>query len=511
MSTTAALPKKKCEFWDKCYRKNKQHKEEYLHPCDMQDDEKIETKKTTKLDEKDEEKITVDYSKKKNDGVSKAAVATNAADSGASTKAAEAGVGATCSNKDTSAAPQVIQYVSKKEKCKYWEKCYQTSKAHKDEFYHPGDDIPANDDGKQKENKKTRAQTNRPQNDIPDGASVQFDSGYTLKRDGDIYSCTCKGFLIQKAPINERTCKHLKEYLGDHFEKIRVEKNTKPKKVHISSHININLLLAHKYDEKATDPKGWWISEKLDGVRAFWNGRCFYSRLGNAFYAPEWFTRDLPKDIHLDGELFGGRGQFQSTVSIVKTAESPKWKDIKYYVFDAPHMGKETFEKRMNVIKEYFEEHEPKYAVFVEQTKCKSKEHLEGKLTRVLNIGGEGLMIRQPNSIYEPTRSKTLLKIKKFYDAEAIVIAHERGKGVNQHRCGALRCRMACGKEFSVGSGMTDKNRNNPPKIGSIITYRFQELSNSGSPRFPTFVGIRLDKTEPEDAEIRPVLNEEDA
>ena len=36
---------------------------------------------------------------------------------------------------------------------------------------------------------------------------------------------------------------------------------------------------------------------------------------------------------------------------------------------------------------------------------------------------------------------------------------------------------------------LTDKNRNSPPKIGSIITYKFQELSKSGSPRFPTFVG----------------------
>ncbi|GFS15978.1 DNA ligase [Elysia marginata] len=559
MATVAVTsPRKKCEFWDKCYRKNKQHKEEYLHPGDIEDSKQNENKKPRlvhdisvgddnddhptnkgstnigtkrmadqdtpetkgaasatasvsdtpprkkiKVDDSDEEKIMVDYNKKKTAGPSTAAQASASSIESGTTKA----VVADTDSKTNSATPQVIQYTCKKEKCKYWDNCYQTKQAHRDEFYHPGDDIPKQSD----DNKKTRGQTNTPENAMPDGASVQFDSGYTLKREEDIYSCTCKGFLIQKAPINERTCKHLKEYLGEDFEKARVEKNTKPKKASISSHINVNLLLAHKYDEKTTDPRGWWISEKLDGVRAFWNGRCFYSRLGNAFYAPEWFTKDLPKDIHLDGELFGGRGQFQSTVSIVKTAESPKWKDIKYYVFDSPHMGKETFEKRMNVIKEYFEEHEPKYAVFVEQTKCKSKEHLDQKLTRVLNIGGEGLMIRKPKSVYEPTRSKTLLKIKKFYDAEAIVIGHERGKGVNQHRCGALRCRMACGKEFSVGSGMTDKNRNNPPKIGSIITYKFQELSNSGSPRFPTFVGIRLDKTEPEDAEIRPVLNEEDA
>ncbi|XP_005100834.1 uncharacterized protein LOC101848532 [Aplysia californica] len=554
------VSKKKCEYWDKCYRKNKKHREEFLHP---EADEKTETKaeakpnrlthdisvdeneampswragakrkqndndegatpspagvkskqnddiseaspspkKVVKFDDSDEEKITVDYSKAKTKGTNKAAAGGNDV-----TGDAKKDDDSAASSSKTIAAPEVIKYKAKKEKCKYGDKCYQTGAAHRAEFAHSGDDGP---DEESIENKKTRGQTKESVNPLEDGGVVEFDSGYKLKRDGEVYSCSCKGFLVQRAPLNERTCKHLKEYLGGDFEKKRVEQNTKPKKTHISSHINVSVLLAHKYEDK-TNPVGWWISEKLDGVRAFWNGRCFYSRLGNAFYAPEWFTKDLPTDMTLDGELFGGRGQFQSTVSIVKTAESPKWKDIKYHVFDSPDMGKETFENRMNAIKEYFEEKQPEYAVFVEQVKCKSKDQLEGKLTRVLNLGGEGLMIRQPKSVYERTRSKTLLKIKKFYDAEAIVIGHEKGKGVNQHRCGALRCRMACGKEFSVGSGLTDKDRNRPPKIGTIITYKFQELSKSGSPRFPTYVGIRIDMTEPKDAEIRPVLDEDEA
>ena len=58
---------------------------------------------------------------------------------------------------------------------------------------------------------------------------------------------------------------------------------------------------------------------------------------------------------------------------------------------------------------------------------------------------------------------------------------------------------------------MSDKDRRNPPKKGSIITYKFQELSKSGKPRFPTYLGIRIDMTEPKDAEIRAVIDDDDA
>ena len=82
----------------------------------------------------------------------------------------------------------------------------------------------------------------------------------------------------------------------------------------------------------SVNPTGWWMSEKLDGLRAYWDGKHFFSRLGNSFHAPEWFIRDLPQDMTLDGELFGGRGKFQSTVSIVKSGPSDRWKGIKFHV-----------------------------------------------------------------------------------------------------------------------------------------------------------------------------------
>lgn len=531
MASAAATgkAKPKCKYGSKCYRKNKDHWEEYSHPGDEDgdtdtemDDMKKDTKKGSTADSKprlvhaisavdgeSDEPWKTRLQKRKSEEESAALAEVLCL------KKRKTEDGAVVTKAGPSRAPSikktknVKKFKAKKEKCKYWNKCYRKEKAHLAEFLHPGEKEDEDGDVDMEEPKKKRGQESEPLNALDDNDRVEFNTGYVLERNGDVYSCSCTGWKTQSAGESQRTCKHLQEYLGNDFEKARVAKSKK--KAYIAPHISVSVLLAHKYDEEANDPVGWWISEKLDGVRAFWNGKCFYSRLGNAFYAPSWFTADLPKDMTLDGELFGGRGQFQSTVKIVKNAECDDYKKIKYHVFDTPSLESKPFEERIQAIKDFFEEKKPKYAVFVEHTKCTSKKQLDSNLQYVLDRGGEGLMIRKPKSKYERARSHTLLKIKKFYDAEAIVIGHEKGKGKNQFVCGALRCRMACGIEFSVGSGMSDKDRRNPPKKGSIITYKFQELSKSGKPRFPTFLGIRIDMTEPKDADIRPVIDDDDS
>jgi len=98
--------------------------------------------------------------------------------------------------------------------------------------------------------------------------------------------------------------------------------------------------------------------------------------------------------------------------------------------------------------------------------------------------------------------------VKNFYDAEALVIAHHAGTGKNAHVTGAIEVKMACGKTFKIGTGFTDAQRRKPPKIGSIVVYKFQELSKSGVPRFPVYIGEALDKKVPKDAKIRAVDDE---
>jgi len=251
------------------------------------------------------------------------------------------------------------------------------------------------------------------------------------------------------------------------------------------------VLLAHVW-ENDVDLVGWWMSEKLDGVRAYWDGRRFLSRLGNEYIAPTWFTAGLP-NAPLDGELWVGRKQFQRCVSIVRKHEAhDEWREVRYLIFDAP-AHKAPIEDRLQHIQETLARHKPAYAQYHSHEVCRGVDHMRQELRRVEALGGEGLMMRRPRSHYEVGRSHTLLKVKSFHDAEARVIGHQPGTGKHKGRLGALLVEMPNGTQFAVGTGLSDAERSSPPAIGSIITYRYQELSDGGVPRFPSYVGVRHD------------------
>ena len=342
-----------------------------------------------------------------------------------------------------------------------------------------------------------------PMADLADGESTEMrGSGtkpYVLRNTGGVYSCTCPAWRNQSTPIEHRTCKHLRKLRGDDAERLRLGVGSlgsapgKRKLLTASSDSDEGgppLLLAHNWDN-FTDPTDWWMSEKLDGVRAYWDGKQFLSRQGNVFHAPDWFVAKLP-EIILDGELWIGRKQFQQTVSVVRRKDmSDAWKDVRYLVFDAPaHQG--TFEDRLDFLATTLPKrkgHKPVASV-LEHSRCKGLEHVQRELARVEGLGGEGLMLRQPGSLYEAGRSITLLKIKTFHDAEAVVRGHQPGKGKFKGTLGALVVELPDGTGFSVGTGFSDAERADPPPIGSWITFRYQELSDSGVPRFPSFVRI---------------------
>lgn len=354
---------------------------------------------------------------------------------------------------------------------------------------------------------------------LPDGTfhdvkSASSSSTYLVKRLGSTYTCSCPAWRNQRHAPTSRTCKHLKEVLGEAYEAERTKGNAAPAGASSSSGGKTKskasgsgsptqkaaapkVLLANKWDREKHDPVGWWISEKLDGVRAFWDAkkRVFLSRNGNVYPAPDWFTTGFPDDVDLDGEIFGGRGKFQFTVGIAKTTGSKHWDQLVYKVFDAPSLSGKKFEERMKKAQQLTTAVGSKFIEWVEHTKCKSLAHLDEVFDEIEKLGGEGLMIREPGSAYCEGRSSSLLKIKSFHDGEAVVIAYEDGKGKYAGMTGALRCQMASGKMFKCASGLSDAQRANPPKIGSIIVYKCQELTNDGIPRFPIFHGVAADKT----------------
>lgn len=362
-------------------------------------------------------------------------------------------------------------------------------------------------------------------NDLADGESTTMaGSGaqpYVLKNTGGVYSCSCPAWRNQGAPIERRSCKHLRKLRGDAVETARVgTAGTAPRaarapRAAAGSTAAVNaaagvttpppILLAHPWDN-VVDLTGWWMSEKLDGVRAYWDGTRFLSRLGNEYFAPEWFTAALPKDVILDGELWCGRKKFQRGVSIARRQDrSDDWKELTYVIFDAPAVDG-TFEERLAHVRQRVEASGSPYAVWHPHELCTGLDHLRAELARVEQLGGEGLMMRQANSRYEVGRSWTLRKVKTFHDAEARIISHVRGTGKHAGRLGSLQCQMPNGTVFNVGTGLSDAERNNPPPVGTIVTFRYQELSNDGVPRFPSYVGVRDDFAWPGDAAPAPAL-----
>jgi DNA ligase-1 len=246
----------------------------------------------------------------------------------------------------------------------------------------------------------------------------------------------------------------------------------------------MSVLLAKNWE--GIDPAGWWMSEKLDGVRAVWDGATLSTRTGQAIHAPEWFTASLPKAQALDGELWSGRGQFQKTVSVVRShAGGDAWRHIRYAAFDAP-MVAGGFEDRFAAVQACV----GGFAFALPHRICRDAVDLADELARVTAAGGEGLMLRQSGSCYEPKRSGTLLKVKTFLDAEATVVGYHGGTGRNASTIGALVARLQDGTEFRISSGLTDTLRRHPPAIGTVVTFAYQQLTDAGVPRFPSFLRV---------------------
>lgn len=337
--------------------------------------------------------------------------------------------------------------------------------------------------------------------DLQDGESTEMQGSgakpYILKNTGGVYSCSCPAWRNQSIPIEKRTCKHLRKLRGGAAEEARVgsavpQRPGKSKgEGEDSEEAGPPLLLAESWDNSA-DLSDWWMSEKLDGVRAYWDGKQFLSRQGNVYHAPDWFKEGLPTEP-LDGELWIDRKKFQRTVSIVRRQDkNDLWNEVRFLVFDAP-AASGGFEDRLAFLTDALAQGGAKFARQHAHERCKNLEALRLELARIESLGGEGLMLRQPGSKYVAGRSATLLKVKTFHDAEAVVVGHQAGAGRHKGRMGALLVKLPDGTGFAIGTGFSDRERENPPAIGATVTFRYQELSEAGVPRFPSWVGIRHD------------------
>jgi DNA ligase 1 len=250
------------------------------------------------------------------------------------------------------------------------------------------------------------------------------------------------------------------------------------------------LLLAERYTG-GIDVSQYWVSEKLDGVRAYWDGRQLRFRSGNPVNAPAWFLAALPPRP-LDGELWLGRGSFDRLSGIVRreTPDDAEWRQVRYRIFELPGAAG-TFTERIDQMQALLAAVNPPWLQAVEQFRLPDAKALQKKLDEVVRGSGEGLMLHRADALYETGRSSALLKVTPWLDAEARVIEHLPGKGKYQGMLGALRVEMPDGTRFSLGNGFTDAQRRAPPAIGTQVTYRYRELTRNGIPRFPRFLRVR--------------------
>ena len=233
------------------------------------------------------------------------------------------------------------------------------------------------------------------------------------------------------------------------------------------------------------------VSEKLDGVRAFWDGQSLRTRQGNVINAPAWFTQGFPAQP-LDGELWVGRGQFERVSATVRrrVPVDAEWREVRYQVFELPDAAG-TFRERVQALQSLVVAAAVPWLQAVDQFEVSSRAALERKLDEITRAGGEGLMLHRADAPYLTGRSDALLKMKRWNDAEATVVGHRPGKGKFAGMLGALQMRTPDGTEFLLGTGLDDALRRNPPPVGTLVTYRYRELTAQGRPRFASFYRIQ--------------------
>ena len=249
-----------------------------------------------------------------------------------------------------------------------------------------------------------------------------------------------------------------------------------------------DLFLLKTYNENV-DIIGWVMSEKLDGVRGFWNGKKLISRGGNVFNPPKWWLKGFPS-FAIDGELWTKQNDFENIVSIVRSQKNKGWGEINFMIFEVPNQQGGLL-KRISILDNYLDKNPSQYIKIIKQIPIKNKLQLESFLEKITAKKGEGVVVRNPKTPYKTGRLSSALKVKKYFDAECVVRQILLGKGKYHNKMGSILCILQSGKKVKIGTGFTDKERDNPPKIGTKVTFKYYGLTKKGKFKYPVFLRIR--------------------
>lgn len=313
------------------------------------------------------------------------------------------------------------------------------------------------------------------------------------------------------------------------------------------------LMLAKTYDG-TQDVRGWYCSDKYDGERCFWDGGItrgiakamvpwantlkdsrykeaqiatgLWTRYGHVIHAPDWWIDSLPRGVFLDGELWMGNGSFQTLRSTVgRQDKTGDWSSVRYLLIDSPPIDGVFVDGRINTPNwkdpgidwrackmftlrhgctntniQSFRDVYPGLTNYasdvvepIEQTivpYTEPERWLADRLRSVTDEGGEGLILRRPDSYWEPYRGNWLLKVKPALDAEGTVVGWVAGEGKYTGMLGSLIVESH-GLTFNL-SGFTDDERkitDNECQFpnGTIVSFKYMGLTDRGVPREPRY------------------------
>ncbi|TXR52147.1 DNA ligase [Reinekea thalattae] len=260
--------------------------------------------------------------------------------------------------------------------------------------------------------------------------------------------------------------------------------------VSVAAQNGLALMHAKQSNVAIADFSQYQVTEKYDGVRVLWHKGVLSTRSGNRIAAPAWFLAALP-ELSLEGELWLGYGQFDQVSSLVRShsEDDERWQSVSLMVFDLP-MSLLPYQQRYQLLEQLVTQVEQSWFQRVAGYPVNDQRELTNTLAKVVAAGGEGLMLNQRDALYQPVRSDAIIKLKPKYDAEAEVIGYSPGKGKYQGMMGALIVRDSDGRRFKVGTGFSDAERAEPPKIGQWISYQYSGQTSTGLPRFPSFLRL---------------------
>lgn len=235
------------------------------------------------------------------------------------------------------------------------------------------------------------------------------------------------------------------------------------------------------------------ISEKFDGVRGIWDGKEMFSKNGKKLVIPPCFAEklavlELKDGEFVEGELWVDYGKFAEVSSLArrKNPTCAEFESVKYLIFNAQLNESSDFLANLSKIQSILESHKTPQIRTITQHKFSSSKELQDFFDAVVAKGGEGVILRD---------SHTAFKLKAQHDAECKIIDYTRGKGRLSGKVGAIVCESLADKNagikngiiFRIGSGLSDEMRTNPPKIGTIITYKFSGVSKNSVPLHTRF------------------------